>query len=160
MEIIISIIPFLLMLYAYYIYSINIKKDDLEFEIKIGFLCYNCRKQTTNGNFNSYIKVDRQEELKLCKKCNRSFNKINKVIRREKIKKIILIFNKIIFNTKLYKNLSLMVIISYISLISLFIFLRHVMNIKTMLLFYIYNLLITIYWIILIYKFKICRKKI
>lgn len=164
MELISPLIPLLIMLYGFIYLYVNRKKENVDSKIKVGFLCYNCKNPTTNEDYFNYIngRIEHdnpfQEELKICTKCNRDV-KLHKFTSGYKYKMYVSKFNKIIFGTKSYRNLYLITFGIYMVFLISYILSMVLLDEKLTILSYIYNGILTIYWLILIYKAKVSIKK-
>ena len=160
MEIIYTLTPIALMLFCLFYVLINRNKELLDNKIKLGYICYDCKRPTTNEDYIEYVsnRIEPfKEELKICKKCNRDI-KISQLSGKKYIKYISK-FKKLIFDTERYKRLIIITFTIYFTILAVYFILLFSLDKKVLPLFYTYNIILTIYWLIITYKFNSSIKK-
>ena len=135
----------------------NRNKECVSFSKKIGTMCYSCSDEIENNDpMDTYKRiVDDKEDFRLCKSCERD-EKLGYFIygnnKDQKINK----FKKFLLSNK-FRKVNLIILIAIPLTLSLHYFLLFVYKIDE---FQILNyLIVTIFWIVFLYKNKLEYKK-
>lgn len=152
MTIVISLIPFLFIIYYFYLVR---KTKLLSIDLKSGQLCYSC-KQELDVNKIEVLEnlISSKEKYQLCKPCQRD-EKLDGLINKNKLSRL----HKLklyLINGNFDKTIRYL-LFSIVFLLMVDILLKTIFNIKWF--SYVYNLIICLYWILMIYRHKLISIK-
>ena len=151
-----SILNLVLIAVAFITIFRNRNKECVSFSKKIGTMCYSCSDEIENNDpMDTYKRiVDDKEDFRLCKACDRD-EKLGYFIYDNKDQKINK-FKKFLLSNK-FRKINLIILIAIPLTLSLHYFLLFVYKIDE---FQILNyLIVTIFWIVFLYKNKLEYKK-
>ncbi len=150
-----AVINFLVMIYAFIHLS---KRKSIKMDLKIGDVCYGCKskieKDFGNRIYNMLDAIDGENHLTLCKQCERD-EKLSMITNHgigKKINKIKLFLLGNSYTKFNFILLSILVLLLIIDLIFRYRYDLFVFN-------HIYNIYAILYWLIVIYAFRISSVK-